>query len=312
MNFSIFKPVQIYTYRLFVFIVTTMKIEKTNTLSKKQNAEILVLQNRIFQAENLSNKPFLSNELNIDKEIPCFFLLYEDNHLVSFLSCFVPSQKEAEINGFTDPVYRHRGYFSALLEEAKATLKPLKLSQFVLQIETCCQVGNAYGKKRCSSIERTEYQLSMQKEAWMPSNAIPTEAMQLRKATQENTEIYSQIAASAFEDSYEWCLNYVTFILSNPDREAFIMYRGEQAIGILNTHYITPVRSLLYGIAVTKELQGKGYGKQMLSMILTLLFDKGNLEVALEVDSDNPRALSLYLHQGFTICFQVDYHRLSV
>ncbi len=289
-----------------------MKIEQTNALSEKQNCETLALQKRIHKAENLSNKVFLSNELNIDKEIPCFFLLYEDNQLVSFLACFFPTQNEVEINGFTDPAYRNRGYFSSLLKKAQSTLEVLKIPHVVLQIEAPCNTGKAYCAKRCSSIERTEYQLSMQKEAWNQTNTIDDEGIHLRKATIEDAEIYSQIAASAFDDSYQWCLNYITFILSDPDRDAFILYKEEHVIGVLNVHYISPVRSLLYGIAIAKDFQSQGYGKQMLSMILSLLFFSGSQEIALEVDSANPRALSLYIHQGFTICFQVDYHVLSL
>jgi len=80
-----------------------MIIEKTNRLTEDQLASILNLENTAFKEDALTNHAFLSNEINFNKEPPCFYMGYENNELVAFLTTFIPTSFEAEILAVTHP-----------------------------------------------------------------------------------------------------------------------------------------------------------------------------------------------------------------
>ena len=71
----------------------------------------------------MQNAVFLSNELNVDRTAPCFYLGYVkaeeksgEEKLVSFLSVFFPTKEDGEIVAFTHPGFRRQGYFTALCQ----------------------------------------------------------------------------------------------------------------------------------------------------------------------------------------------------
>ncbi|WP_172635091.1 GNAT family N-acetyltransferase [Sphaerochaeta pleomorpha] len=286
-----------------------MEYLQTNKLTGKQLSEVLSLQELCFSKDNLSNKPFLSNELNCSKDFPCFYLAYAEGNLVSFLTCFLPSPTEAEVNGFTHPQFRNKGLFSSLLSLSENTLKPYGYTQYLLQVEPHSKEGIGYAKKHCPDIARTEYRLSLTKQIW--ENSSKPEPMEIVPAriTAENLAVYARISASVFNESLEQSTAYISTIVNNPEREAFLCNYGETPIGVFNIHYEEKDMAILYGIGITPQYRGKGMGKQLLSLALDLVFEK--IQIAyLDVDSDNPIALSLYRRIGFSTSFQVDYHTL--
>ena len=59
-----------------------MRIEMTNKLTENQITEILNLETVSFGEDALENHAFLSNEINFDKTVQCFYMGYENNVLV--------------------------------------------------------------------------------------------------------------------------------------------------------------------------------------------------------------------------------------
>jgi ribosomal protein S18 acetylase RimI-like enzyme len=286
-----------------------MEYIQTNNLNEKQQADILALQDLCFSPEKLSNKPFLSNELNCNKEIPCFFLAYENQTLISFLTCFIPSPVEAEVNGFTHPHYRHRGLFSSLLALSSKTLKPFGYDRFILQVEPKSKEGMDYVTNHCPDIERTEYRLSMTTQGWEHTVKTEPKGITLERVTTENLPIYARISATVFNESLEQSTAYITTIVHNEEREASICYYEGTPIGVFNVHYEEKDFAILYGIGIIPQYRGKGLGKNLVSLALASVFEKVKT-VYLDVDSENPKAYALYLSLGFSISFQVNYHTL--
>lgn len=60
-------------------------------------AEILNLETVTFREDALENHTFLSNEINFDKTLQCFYMGYENDVLIAFLTTFMPISYEAEI-----------------------------------------------------------------------------------------------------------------------------------------------------------------------------------------------------------------------
>jgi ribosomal protein S18 acetylase RimI-like enzyme len=285
-----------------------MQYIQTNRLTKRQEREIGELQSRCLPPEGLSNEPFLSNEFNVDKQLPCFFLAYDQERLCSFLACFLPSAGEAEVNGFTDPQMRSRGCFSTLFAQARAVLIPKGYQRFLLQVEPKCKTAKAYVQARCPEIQQTEYRLCLSRSAW---KGAPTQSLRLQPVEEGTALENARIGAGIFSQDPVVSLAQTRAIMENPDREGFLCMLDDEPIGICNLHYEDERTAMLYGIGILPGFRGKGYGSALISLALDHLFERAG-RACLEVDSDNLGAFALYRRLGFAVVFQVDYHLFTV
>ena len=250
---------------------------------------------------------FLSPELNVYKDIPSFFLCYEENQLVSFLGAFFPTEEEVEFNGFTHPAFRRQGYFSSLIGFALQTYQEHPFQRALFQREMQSETGYAYLNKRYPEIERTEYIMQLSKAHDTSREYV--EGM-LELVGSSNLKRAAQVMSNAFDESLERSLEHLNYLLSQSDRKTFLYILGEEAIGILNAHMVEDTW-MLHGVGIQKEHRNQGKGKDMLSIALPVLFCDAPI-VSLEVDSYNIPALSVYKKLGFVPTSQVDYHRLSL
>ena len=107
-----------------------MKIQILNHLNEKQLKKVRTLLDACRDYEPVTLTPPLTAEGCFDSALPCFYLLYEDNELVSFLSLFLPDRYYGEAMGFTHPMARQRGYFKRLWNEAL-----IKLEDYIEDME---------------------------------------------------------------------------------------------------------------------------------------------------------------------------------
>jgi len=277
----------------------------TNTLTKDQEEQIRKLQELVFKEEQLENEVFLSSEMNITKEKPCFFLRYENDELICFLDAFFPSSREIEINGFTHPAFRRRGHFTALVQEALQTYQGMPFAQALFQCELNSKSGKAYLQKRYPSLDRSEYVMALAKADWKSRPARGT----LGKLEKHSRSQALPITCEAFGMDPVSGEKELEFLISDPGREVYVYAQDEQVIGMLNVHRESEDRVMLHGVAIRSSDRGKGYGKAMLCLALDEIFKTVDT-LLLEVDSENPPALSLYRSLGFEVRSQVDYHRL--
>ena len=112
-----------------------MTIEKYTELSEEQKSEIAAIEEVCYAKEGLSNRAFLSNELNVDRTIPSFYLGYKDGELVAFLTTFIPEHGEAEVVAFTRPDMRRRGLFRELFNSARGEMKARGIGRMIFAIE---------------------------------------------------------------------------------------------------------------------------------------------------------------------------------
>ncbi|WP_394699371.1 GNAT family N-acetyltransferase [uncultured Sphaerochaeta sp.] len=286
-----------------------MEYIQTNDLTEKQHQEILKLQEICFDFEKLNNSSFLSNELNCKREIPCFFLAYETGTLVAFLTCFIPSFSEAEINGCTHPDYRRQGIFTHLLSLSKAVLIPYGFTKYLLQVEPKAKSALPYIQKLALDRERTEYRLSIAKKDWKVKSHATTKNLTLERVTEKTMEKFASISSIVFEEPTEDSIGFITSIEKNPERSAYLCIKDGILVGVFNMHYEKADTAILYGVGILPQFRQQGLGYQMVSQALALAFSQTDT-VFLDVDSNNPKAFSLYTRIGFTVSFQVDYYTL--
>lgn len=280
-----------------------MIIEKTNKLTEDQMARILNLENAAFREDGLENHAFLSNEINFNKKLPCFYMGYEKDELVTFLTTFIPTSYEAEIKAVTHPEYRRKGYFKKLFEAAKEILLTAGVNKALLVVEPKSKSGVSVIKTfEDVKLHHSEYKMS-----YSDSKAlIEYPDLQLIQVNNENREIFTEITHDAFPE-LEGDSNFIDAVINSKNRKGFIVYKKGVPVGVFDYNYKV-VHVFLYGLGIATLHRGKGFGKELVKAALIEGFKKSD-KIVLDVDSENPRALNLYKKCGFQIDFQVDYYR---
>lgn len=282
-----------------------MTIIRTNTLNAQQTASVKSLQHLCFQQEGLANEPLLSNSLNTDPTLPCFFLLHEDHRLIGFLAAFFPTVDEVEVNGFVHPEYRRKGIFSSLVTEARKTYAPLSFHQMLFQAESSSESGKAYIQKRFPHIDRSEYRLVLSKSRWQDTRPTIPLLGSLVEASGNYLDVFITTATLLLKEE----AGFVQRMLGDTERKGYLYLYEDEPLGVLQKCREDEQLTMIYGVAIDERHRGKGHGKAMLTLALDEFFLSCEY-LSLEVDSQNPMAFGLYRALGFEIEFQVDYHSL--
>ena len=280
-----------------------MRIEMTNKLTENQITEILNLETVSFGEDALENHAFLSNEINFDKTVQCFYMGYENDVLVAFLTTFIPTSYEGEILAVTHPEYRGRGYFKKLFQCAKETLLLKGINKVLLVVEPKSRSGVEVLKSfKYAKLERSEYRMSYSGSKTL----IEYPNLKFFQVNNENKEIFSEITQEAFTD-LEDSSNFIDTVIYSENRKGYIAYKEGASVGVFDFNY-EEGHAFLYGVAIAIPYRGKGFGKQLVGFALNEGLKKSD-KVVLDVDSENPAAFNLYKKCGFQIDFQVDYYR---
>jgi len=278
-----------------------MEIVKTNILSQQQTAQIKALEDLCFAADGLENHAFLSNELNFEKSLCCFFLGIENGEPVAFLSVFAPSRAEAEIQAVTHPDFRRQGCFRAMLEAAKAEIMGAGVETVLFAVETKSVSGSAAIKKHPSAhLLRSEYRMTHR------GGKLPVfpDTLDFAAVDSSNIDSYRRLITGAFPEMESGDV-FFDSLLQPGGRTGWLAFEnGRCAGGFCLKAEGQDV--FLYGLAVDADRRGRGIGTQMTAYALKKGFERAD-RVILEVDSGNPAALRLYQKCGFTTDFQVDY-----
>ncbi|MCY6354473.1 GNAT family N-acetyltransferase [Clostridium sp. ZS2-4] len=280
-----------------------MRIETTNRLTENQMTEILNLETVAFCEDALENYAFLSNEINFDKTLQCFYIGYENDELIAFLTTFMPTSYEAEILAVTHPDHRGKGCFKKLFQTAKETLLLAGINKILLVIEPKSKSGVEVIKNfECTKLERSEYRMSYDGSKTLPEY----QDLQFFEVNNQNKETFAEITRDAFPDLEE-SSNFIDTVIFSKNRKGYIAYKEDIPVGVFDFNY-EEGDTFLYGVGIARPYRGKGFGKQLVGFALNeglKKFDK----VVLDVDSENPIAFNLYKKCGFQIDFQVDYYR---
>lgn len=285
-----------------------MTIIRTRTLTDSQITEVRSLEAVCRAEEPFALQLFLSSALNCDAAMDAFFLLYEGDVLMGYLILFAPDPGLAEVTALVRPEYRRRGCFTRLLAAAREEAAAHSVTAFLLCHEPVCQSGGAVLKKFSLTLDRTEYQLELDRAALPP---IPETTLTLIRADRSMAESLSRVSAAAFgeEDTEEKCRQTERF-LSCPTVTSWAAMLDGQIIGqaALNTE---GGEGYLCGLCITPALQGRGLGRAMLALAVreSARFD---LPICLDVDSTNKRAYRLYRSGGFAEKARCDYWRMEL
>ncbi len=281
-----------------------MTLLKQNTLSKEQTTQIHALEQNCKSYDGLKSSLYLSNEINFDKNMNCFFLLYDEDVLVSFLTIFCPTKSEAELIALTKPDYRNKGCFNQLFEATKAELKQAGVNEILFVHEPQSHDAKAVLDKLPIYYDFSEYVMDYVGGAITTSNT----ELSLLPVNQADRDAIVSLSSSSFEgESLDVARHWFDSRFSSKTTTVYKSIVNKKIIGTLCVNFEDEPNSI-YGLCIGEEHRGKGYGKQMLLTILSMLL-KDNKAICLEVNSTNDVAFAMYKKYGFAIRAQNDYYR---
>ncbi len=254
-----------------------MNIIITSTLSSNQFHDASTLIELCRLADHTRGVSFLENHSNAIEEFPAFYLMYNDNILVSILSVFVPDSEQCEIYANTLPRFRGKGYFRTLFQKAYETIHNYNISKIYFVNEPCCISGAKALEHIGAMFEKSEYLLSYN----MNTPEEPSGILDWKWKRQDETEYL-----------IETC-------------------RNEQKVGEIHLHIENHVASI-YHVEILPKFRGRGFGTETLLLAIQYLKVSDCDKILLHVSGDNRIAYKLYTQHGFVHVDQLDYWKINV
>lgn len=285
-----------------------MTILAINQLSKEQTEQVSELIGVCRSYDKLKGDICLSSELNFNQQMKCFFLLYDEGKLISFLSLFAPDASEAEISAFTLPEYRQKGYFAQLLHAANEELKRFNVQEVLFVQEPCSAQAKKVLQKLGATLAHSEYLMSytqgILKDSGSGMKLVLAEEKHVEQIIALNFEIFDEKTMLMSESMVKKCME-------SPKIDYYVAIVQDEIVGIFNVNFENEEVSI-FGLGIAPKHQGKGYGKDMLLLAVQELKNRGFEKISLEVNSINDKAFHLYQKYGFEVRAQFDYYRLAV
>jgi len=285
-------------------------IKALSKTSKKVTKQIREVEVICKIHDKTSGNIYLDKSLNFHKAMKSLFLFYSDNKLISILSIFMPAEKEAEISAYTLPDYRQKGYFKKLLHEAIEELNKYNQVRLLFVCEPQSNDGKSVMKELRARLDFTEYCLrfkgytgSLDKQQFS--------RIKLREAYLSDLEAIVELSQQIFNCNYKDSKSVISKSLKSGSRTQYIAILDGNFIGIVAVSFDNDEASI-FGLGISPQHQGKGYGKELLNLILEDLKKKDIQNVFIEVDSTNKNAFNLYLKCGFEVETSYDYYRKSI
>lgn len=254
-----------------------MNIIRTKTPSETQISDLLHLQEACRKHDHIS--------LTFPMEEKCvFFLLYEEDSLLSALCTFFNESGDYECCAYTLPPNRQCGYFMMLLEEL---LKETGDNDLIFPAEETCEdtvlTLNAIGAG-----------------LWYQEHLMELSSSDFLKTGLAKNNRFSESLTLSMTCGNKEEPSLCTFLIKgSPVGFCYLDFRGQSA-------------SYFYGFEITENLRNQGLGSACLSLLLETCFLRPGSEklekIFLQVSGQNVPAMALYKKAGFQITESLSYY----
>lgn len=284
-----------------------MLLTMTNDLSPRQIEDIRALHSRCAAHDGTTAPLLLDADMNLDPNLPAYYLGTEDGELISFLSIFAPDAAEAEIVACIAPQYRRRGYFRALLQAVQEQLSQRGVQRMLLHCDAASTQGQAAMAALGAQLSFSEYSMTRPLADLPPAD----NRLMIAEAGAEELESLVQLAVEVFGDDPVSCRTRLSKAMETPTMSVYSARLDGQPVGLCRIIWDeTPPGICTLGVHPSQR--GHGLGEALLVLMLRQIAERGYKAATLDVDSGNIPALTLYRKVGFQVLSQIDYYELRV
>ena len=236
------------------------------------------------------------------------FLCLFGNQLIGFISWYTSDGVEANLNGMVHPDFRRQGVFQDLLHYAMLEMLTKGIQTCRFRIPSNSKPGMDFIKHIGANFQTSEFSMNLNRVLVDTSNRS---GLTLRLAEDRDLEFMITCSSQAFGDSEIWTRSYLART-NEPERLSYIALAGQTPIGMVRVNYLDSYTAVIHDFCVLPLLQGKGYGREILSHVVQLLQEQKCATIRLGVVTENRRALNLYMSLGFEISAEFHYYVISI
>ncbi len=255
--------------------------------------------------DHLKGSIFVDTTMNYNRDMSSIFLMYDGNQLISLLTMFVPTQHEAEITALTLPAQRGKGYFKKLLFKALEELIKYEIPEVLFVVESQSITGKHVVKQLAAQYEYTEYSMRLDNKKYVP---LAYNRLKYLKPSEEDFKRLIDVSMTIFDDSYEDAQGMIANIFKSSTRDQYLGILNDEIIGIGSSSRDGEEVSI-FGFGIVPEFRSKGYGHDLLHLIIEQLRQRGLRKIVIEVESTNAYAFNLYKNIGFKTEVAYEYYR---
>ncbi len=257
--------------------------------------------------DDLKGSLYLDSTLNFSPDIPSLFALFEGEELVSVATLFTPRQKEAEIVGLTHPNFRRAGAFRALVTSVAQQAAAFGIPELLFVCEPHSKSGVAALGSLGATLENTEYSLKYDRAFRLERLPVPP-GLTLHRAGTPDLDDLTFISSKVFEETEDHARQLLSRVIASEHRAQYLARLQGEPVGIVSVGRENGVTTI-YGLGVLPQMQGRGIGRGIISLLLTETLPQHTDKLLIEVDSSNAGALHLYLSCGFVTQASFGYYR---
>lgn len=211
--------------------------------------------------------------------------------------------------GMVHPEHRQKGVGRALLDSLRTARRATGRQSFTLVCDKAIPSGDRFARAIGATYESSEHRMELKDRGRISSSGGP---LRIRAGTSADVLDFARVHAAAYTDSsFEEQRASAAELYSESNRRFYLADLNGDTIGTVATCTM-PEESCVFivGLAVVREHQGRGYGRQILAWTVDRLIHDGFERIMIEVFSDNSRAINLYLSCGFDYVTTYDYYRV--
>ncbi len=232
------------------------------------------------------------------------FLRYQDGVLAGYCSMYPGGN--TEMSGMVHPDYRRRGIGRELFAAARDEV--LRRGARALLV---CETGSASGQAFVAALglprHMAEHRMELRR---FPAPPPDDERFRLRRAEPEDIDTLVRVSAEAFGDPPERTREHITRLIAAPKQRFYLGFWEQEPVGALRVENYDE-RTFIYGFGVLPQWRGQGLGRRILTGTIEMVRAEGRTAFALEVETDNVPALTLYRSCGFEIVRTYEYFKVE-
>jgi len=232
------------------------------------------------------------------------FMYYDGNDIIGYIGICQFGSDTVEVNGMVHPDYRRKGVFKKLFSYVKYEWISRNSQNVLLLSDSNSISGIQFIKDNSTIYDHSEYEMFLKQDVQQNSNIY---TVKLRNATIKDSKEIARQNSIYFDTEY----NGEDFPLDEDNVSLiYIAEVNNEVVGKVHLEINDEVGGI-YGLGVLPEYRSNGYARQILSISINKLKEKGTREIMLQVSVTNRNALNLYKSCGFEETSTMDYYKIS-